>query len=280
MSTYAQSLKDQYGRSDLAVSILTALKQAGKDVNALTRDDIATIDEFHIRGREATRELAHLADLQPGETVLDLGCGIGGPARTLAHEFGCEVTGIDIVDEYCRTAQMLSMRVGDGDRVTFERGNVMDIAYDDDTFDAVLSEHVMINIDDKAGLLERVHRVLRPNGRLVLYEICTGNAAPLYFPVPWADDESLNFLISTDELRMRAREAGFAEQAWRDVSTPSLEWFRDMIDKMASRPADAPPPLGINLLIGESTPVKVKNVARNLEEDRIRVVQGVFTRSA
>jgi hypothetical protein len=69
---------------------------------------------------------------------------------------------------------------------------------------------------------------------------------------------------------------GFVEVAWRDVTQPSLEWFRDLVATMGSRPADAPPPLGLNLLMGEEAPQKARNVLRSLEEDRIAVIQGVF----
>ena len=119
MNTYTTLINDHYGHVNLGENILTAYERAGKDIHSLTRDDISSFDEFHIRGRDASRELAHLAGLREGEKVLDIGSGVGGPARTLAGEFGCEVVGLDIVEEYCRTADMLTARVGLSDRVTF-----------------------------------------------------------------------------------------------------------------------------------------------------------------
>jgi SAM-dependent methyltransferase len=273
----AKAINDYYGKTDLGLTILAALEKAGKDINALTRDDIASFDEFHIGGREVTRELAHLADLQADTSVLDLGCGIGGAARTLASEFGCEVTGIDLVEEYYRTAQILSTRVGQDDKTTFQHGDATDVPFADDTFDVVWLQHMAMNIDDKPRLFNEVRRVLRPTGRLALYEICAGSVNPPHFPVPWAGDSSINSLVQPQQLRQLLRDAGFNEVEWRDVTPASLEWFQKVLTNMRARPADAPPPLGLNLLMGATTGQKAVNSTRNMEEDRIRIIQGVLT---
>ena len=271
-----RAVNDHYGVADLADSILGAYERAGVDVDALTREDIATFDEFHIRGIEATRELADLADVGPDDRVLDVGCGVGGPARTLAGESGCSVVGIDLVDEYLQTAALFTERVGLDDRVSFERGNALDLPFEDAVFDVVWLQHTLMNVEDKARAFAEANRVLAPGGTLAFYEICAGPGGDPYFPVPWAPDASLNFLATPEEVRGAVAEAGFSENAWHDVSTPSLEWFRGVVESMQSRPADAPPPLGLNLLMGEETPTKAKNVVRCLEEERIVVVQGVF----
>ncbi len=276
MKTYIQSINDHYGDTELRPRILKSLENAGKDVNALIREDIANFDEFHIRGREATRELAQLTGNLDGAKLLDLGCGLGGAARTLAYEFGAEVTGIDLVEEYIQTAKMLSDRLGKNGQVIFRQGNVLDIPFDEATFDVVWSQHVTMNIEDKARMFAEVRRVLRPNGHIAVYEICAGPATPPHFPVPWASDPSINFLAEPAELKQILVNAGFKEIAWRDVTASSLEWFLAMIAASQARPAGAPPPLGLNVLMGGTTAEKIKNLKRNLEEDRVRVVQGVF----
>jgi SAM-dependent methyltransferase len=276
MTTYLQAINDHYGDLELRPRILTSLKNAGKDVNAIVREDVDKFDEFHIRGREATRELAELTGNLEGAKVIDLGCGLGGPARTLAYEFGSEVTGIDLVDEYIRAAQMLSDRLGKNGQITFRQGNVLDIPFEDASFDVVWVQHVSMNIEDKGLMFAEARRVLRPNGRLAIYEICAGSDGPPHFPVPWAGDPSINFLATPAELRRTVVDAGFSDIVWRDVTLPSLEWFLAMIAASQARPADAPPPLGLNVLMGETTPEKIKNLKRNLEENRVRVVQGVF----
>jgi ubiquinone/menaquinone biosynthesis C-methylase UbiE len=277
MTTFSQAINNHYGQADLGVTILTALQRAGKNVNALTRDDIASFDEFHIRGRKATQELARLADLKAGTKVLDLGCGIGGTARTLATEFGCQVTGIDLVDTYIQTAEMLNLRIGlNDDRITFQHGSVLAMPFDNASFEAALSLHLTMNIQDKTQLVQEVRRVLRPEGRFALYEICAGSVSTPHFPVPWAGDSSINFLVEPKELRQMVNEAGFKELVWEDVTAATLEWFQAMKASRAARPADAPPPLGLNLIMGATTAEKIGNLRRNLEEDRVRVIQGVF----
>lgn len=275
MKTYTTLINDHYGHENLGENILTAYEQAGKNIHSLTRDDISSFDEFHIRGRDASRELAQLVDLQAGEKVLDIGSGVGGPARTLAGEFGCEVVGLDLVEEYCRTADMLTARVGLSDRVTFRQGNVLDMPFDEGSFDVVWSQHMTMNIENKMQLFREVRRVLRPGGRFVIYEICEGSAPTIYFPVPWANDSTINFLVTPRELQQMFRDSGFTELVWKDVSKISLEWFQGMIAAMAAMPKDKPA-LGLNLLMGKTTPEKAKNLTRNLEEDRVRVVQGVL----
>lgn len=277
-TAYETALNEHYGVTDLGDELLDALEAAGKNVDALTRDDIASFDEFHIRGLEATRELADLAEVEDHSRVLDVGCGIGGPARTLASELGCDVVGIDIVEEYCRAATLFTGRVGLTDSVRFQHGNALDLPFEDEAFDVVWFEHSLPNIEAKRVALEEAARVLEPEGTLALYEICAGPGGDPEFPVPWASDASLSYLEPPERLREIILGRGFDEAAWRDVTGPSLEWFRDVVESMQSRPADAPPPLGLNLLMGTETPIKAANVVRNLEEERIAVVQGVFER--
>lgn len=276
---YEQSINDHYGTENLEEIILTAFEEHGKDASSLTREDIAAVEEFHIRGRDATREMVQLADIQEGTEVIDIGSGVGGPARTLAAEYGCSVTGVDLVEEYCRVAEAFTDRVGLSDRVTFRQGNALDLPFADASFDVAWLQHMTMNVEDKHQLMAEAHRVLRPDGRLALYEICAGPGGDTLFPVPWAEHAGLSFLATPDELKEHATSAGFEQVAWRDVTQKSLEWFKDELAKMKNRPADAPTPLGLNLLIGESTPIKVKNLIRNIEEDRIRVVQAVYDRA-
>lgn len=278
MTTYEQSIAEMYQRPNLETTILTAYEDAGKDTDQLTRDDITTFDEFHIKGRDATRELATLADIDRGDRVLDIGSGVGGPARTLAAEFGCHVTGIDLVEEYCSIAEMLTERVGLTDRVTFHHGNALDLSIADATFDVVWLQHVSMNIEDKAQLFEELNRVLTPGGKVVLHEIYAGSGGTPHFPVPWADDPSMSFLATIEELSQLLADAGLETVSWIDTTDESLEWFSGKLEAMANRSADAPPPLGLNLLMGPDTPDKMKNVVRNLEQSRIGVIQGVVAK--
>ncbi len=278
--TYEREINNHYGIGNLDERILAAFEEHGKDASTLTREDIAAFEEFHIRGRDATRELAELADIHAESAVVDIGSGVGGPARTLAAEYGCSVTGVDLVEEYCQIAAAFTDRVGLSDRVSFQQGNALDLPFADGSFDVAWLQHMTMNVADKDQLIAEAHRVLQSNGRLALYEICAGPGGEIHLPVPWAEDADLNYLTTPTELQETIASAGFDRVAWQDVTAESLEWFKNKLDKMQSRPVDAPAPLGLNLLLGEDTPALMKNTVRNLEEDRIQVIQGVYDRSS
>ncbi len=280
MDRYASSIKSHYGQPDLEKNILTAYKKSGKNIKELNRDDLASVDEFHIRGREATRELAILAKLGKNMQVLDLGCGIGGPARTLAAEYGCLVTGIDLIEEYCQTAEMLTEMVNLSDSVKFRQGNILEMPFDDNRYDVAWSQHITMNIEDKDKLFKEVYRVLKPDGLFALYEICKGSNSPIRFPVPWAGDQVISFLVETTTFRRMLGKNGFSEKNWIDVTKPSLQWFKNLMASMIDRPKDSSPLLGINLLMGKTTPQKAGNVVTNLEEDRIRVIKCIMQKPA
>jgi ubiquinone/menaquinone biosynthesis C-methylase UbiE len=276
MADYTTSINNHYGQPDLSLRILTALQDTGKDLKALTRDDLAPFDEFHGGGRNSTRELAGLAGVDAGMHVLDVGSGIGGPARTLAAEFGCRVTGIDLTAEFCRAAEMLTSRVGLSDRVTFRRGNALGMPFEDGTFDVVWTQNTLMNIADKGRLAYEMHRVLRPGGCLALEAIMAGPVSPIHFPVFWASNPALSFLSPPAEIRQLLIASGFTEIAWENVTPRAIEMSRR---RRATAAAEDPSPLGIHVIVAADVAEKTANSLRNFEEGRTIAVQAVFERS-
>ncbi len=266
-----------YGRPGLGDIILDALRAGGKDLDNLTPDDLAPVDQFHTRGREATLELLRLAEFQAGMHVLDVGGGIGGPARTLASVAGCRVTVLDLTEEFCRVGEMLTARLGLSGRVTFRHGSALEMPFPDASFDGVWTQHSSMNIEDKARLYAEMFRVLRPGGRLALHEIMAGETGPIHFPVPWAGEPSISFLRRPDEVRALLAATGFKERAWLDVTAPALEFF-DRLQARAAAPASGPPPLGINLQLGPAFGEMAANQVRNIREGRVAIIQAVFER--
>jgi SAM-dependent methyltransferase len=275
-SRYSESVNAHYGHQELGKAILNGLRAAGKDPDNCSYTDLATVDQFHIRGRDATLELAQLAGLQPGELVLDVGGGLGGPARTLAAEFGSVVTVLDLTEEYCEVGAMLTERTGQSEQITFKVGDALDMPFPDGSFDVVWTQHSSMNIPDKERLYAEIHRVLRPGGRLALHEVMAGEVQPVHFPVPWAPTDDISFLRPAEEVRGIIAGAGFREVAWIDTSDTSLEWFRQ---RMAASGSGAPPPLGLHILLRDAFRTAFQNQMRNLEENRIVVVEGVFERA-
>jgi SAM-dependent methyltransferase len=270
------ALNAHYGRPDLAGTILRAAAAAGKDADRLTANDLAPATEFHARGQEATRELARRAGLTAEMSVLDVGGGLGGPARTLAGEIGCRVTVLDLTAAYCEAGALLTTRTGLDERVRFHHGDALAMPFADGSFDVVWTQHSSMNVADKERLYAEFRRVLRPGGRLALHEIMAGPAGPIHLPVPWARRVSDSHLRSPAAVRALLAATGFSEMAWVDQSAMSLEWFRQRVAVIAS----GSPPLGLHLLLGDDLGPMLRNLVRNLEEERVVVIQGVARRLA
>jgi SAM-dependent methyltransferase len=262
-----------YGKARLLETILDALRTAGKDPDRLTVEDLATFDHFHLRGRDATLELLRLAGLRAGERVVDVGGGIGGPARTLA-EAGCSVTVVDLTEEFCRTGAALTDRVRLAGRVAFRHASALDMPFEAAAFDAAWTQHSSMNIEDKERLYTEIARVVRRGGKLAMHEIMAGPEGPPHFPVPWASLPTISFLRAPESVRQLIGGSGFRERVWRDGSATALSWLRD---RLAAAPP-SPPPLGLQLLLGPTAGEMLRNVMRNLEEHRISVVEAVFDR--
>ena len=269
-------VNEHYGRQDLGKTILEALRAEDKDPDNLSYQDLVKADHFHTRGMDATLELAHLAGLMPGQSVLDVGGGIGGPARVLAAEFGCLVTVLDLTEEFCRVGEMFTARTGLSDRVAFKLGNALDMPFPDASFDVVWTQHSSMNIPDKERLYSEAHRVLRPGGRLAIHEIMAGPVQPINFPVPWAATQELSFLRPADEIRALIAGSGFKEVAWIDVAQSTREWNRQRAAAAAEANSADPPPLGLQILIGQRAAGRVNNVQTNLDEGRIVIFEAVF----
>lgn len=267
-----EAIKAHYGRSELAEIIFTALEQAGVDIQQLSVEALAPIDEFHIRGRAATLELAQAAGLRSALHVLDIGSGIGGTSRCLAKEFGCRVTGIDLTEEYCQLASMLTAKVGLDGLVEYRQGDATNLPFEDNVFDVVWTEHVAMNIPDKRRFYSEIHRVLKPGGTLAIYDILAGPLGPVLFPVPWARTADTSFLVSPEELRHLLQNSGFTVSDWRDTTAEARMWFVKLAEKIRR---DGFPALGFHLLMGQDFREMAQNQGRNLEEGRISLGQVV-----
>jgi MPBQ/MSBQ methyltransferase len=249
-----------------------ALRRARLDPDELSPDDLTAVDEFHVRGREATEELAQLAGLTAGERVLDVGCGLGGTARYLAARFGVQVTEVDLTAEYCRVGNMLSDKTGLADRVELVTANALELPFADGGFDAIWTEHAAMNIADKPRLYSELRRVLRAGGRLAIYDIVQGPGGQVHFPVPWARQPEISFLVSPTDLRALLERAAFKVLAWEDATAPALSWLREYAQALQ---ANTTPVLGFHLLLGSDAKLMFANQVRNLEESRISLVQVV-----
>ncbi len=264
--------KHYAGSGDLAQVIADALRKAGKDIGALSTADLGTVDEFHIRGRKATLELAGALNLRPESHVLDIGSGLGGPARTVAEAHGCRVTGIDLTQAFCDAANALSAWVGLGDRVTFRQGDATALPFEDRQFDAAMTIHVAMNIAARDRLYAEARRVLKPGGRLGIYDILQGEGGEVHFPVPWAREPSISHLVTPDAMTSLLTGAGFRVLQVSDTTEESQRWFEAMAARMKQ---GATPAVTFQAFLGNDFPAMARNQARNLQERRIRTVSYV-----
>lgn len=270
-------VEQHYTLGEIEQTILQALEGAGKDINQLTLDDLAQVDEFHIRGPEATSEMAEEIGIDAGMQILDVGCGLGGPSRRLASNYGCHVTGLDLTEAYCRVAEALSLRLGLDHLVSYRTGNALNMPFEDGCFDVLWTQHVSMNISDKAQLFAEMYRVLKPGGHLAIYDIIAGPGGDVYFPVPWARDPSISFLATDDELRNDLGAAGFNIISWRDTTDVGLAWFAA---KSAQIKKHGRPILGYHMLMGDDFLPMARNQLRSFKENRMALLQVIAKRRA
>lgn len=275
MSSAANSIEAHYTQQNLEATVLAALVEAGKDPDHLRPEDLAAIDEFHIRGRKATLELARQIHLDDSMQVLDVGSGLGGASRCIAQEFGCRVTGIDLTREYCLVSDMLARRLGLDSRVSYRHCDALQMPFEDATFDVLWTQHAAMNISDKTGFYGEMWRVLKPGGVIAIYDILAGTGGTVHFPVPWARDPSISFLLTPKKLRETLEATGFEILSWRDITETGRLWFQRMGEKIRNQ---APPALGLHLLLGSEFKTMAQNQVRNLEEGRIALIESVVRR--
>lgn len=270
--TATTTVRQHYAAVGLTDRIKSALTTIAPEGQTLTVAQLAPLDQFHTRGILATEELAGAAGLEPSSRVLDLGCGIGGPARYLAATFGCRVTGVDLSPGFIDAATYLTARCALSDRVTFQVGDALHLPFEDGAFDAVFLQHVAMNVEDRAALYAEVCRILTRGGQFATYDLVLREGGVVY-PVPWARDPSTSFLLSDGDTRAALERAGFQAVLWRDDSQAASEWFRTTLA--------GPPPSGpsLGVVMGPELLAMTANLARNIGEHRLGVLTAVVSRA-
>jgi SAM-dependent methyltransferase len=269
MTDGLDGVREHYRATGLTERLKAALTAFGPEEQRLAPQQLAALDHFHTRGLAATAELAKLAGITADMAVLDIGSGVGGPARFLAATFGCHVTGVDLSEPFVEAARYLTARTGQSARVSFETGDALDLSFDDGRFDAAFLQHVAMNIEDRARLYRGIRRVLKPGGRFATYDVVLKEGEP-HYPVPWARTPATSFLFTAEATRAAIEGAGFRTLISQDDSETAKAWVAQL------RVSGPPPSPNLGVVMGPDFAKLSANLGRNITENRVGILTAVF----
>jgi sarcosine/dimethylglycine N-methyltransferase len=269
MTDALDAVRDHYRASGLTQRLKTALAVFGPEDRRLSPQDLGALDQFHTRGLAATTDLAKLAEITARSLVLDVGSGVGGPARFLAQTYGCRVTGIDLSEPFVDAARYLTERTGQSGQVSFQTASALELPFDEGRFDIVLLQHVAMNISDRARLYREIRRVLNSSGRFATFDVVLNGGEP-HYPVPWARTPATSFLLTAAATRDAIEPAGFRTLVWQDDTETAKVWFTQL---RASGPPASP---NLGVVMGPDFAQLAANLARNLAEGRLGILTAVF----
>jgi SAM-dependent methyltransferase len=269
--TAQANVSKHYTHGGLIEAISAGVVSLGKAANAVTVDDLAPVDEFHIGGRRASEEFLDQLGFSAQMHILDVGCGLGGAARFVASRYGSRVTGIDLTAEYVETGNTLCKWVGLDQRISLHQGSALAMPFADTSFDGAYMLHVGMNIEDKEKLVSEVMRTLRPNSSFGIYDVMRTGRGDLAYPVPWATTADLSAVAEPEQYKKALEEAGFTIVAERNRRDFALAFFAELRAKTTA--TGSPPPLGLHILMGKSAPEKMQNMIGNISNGDIAPVE-------
>jgi sarcosine/dimethylglycine N-methyltransferase len=268
MSDGLDGVRDHYRATGLTGRLKEALAAFGPEEQRLLPQQLAALDQFHTRGLAATADLATLVGITPDMAVLDVGSGVGGPARFLAASYHCHVTGVDLSEPFVDAARYLTERTGLSGQVTFEAGSALTLPCDDGRFDVVFLQHVAMNISDRAQLYREIRRVLKQGGKFATYDVVSKGSEP-HYPVPWARTPATSFLLTAEATRGKIEAASFHTLVWRDDSETAMAW----VTQIRAAP---PPSPNLGVVMGKDFAELSANLGRNIMEGRVGILSAVF----
>lgn len=272
MENLNQNIENHYLKEELYEDIVNRLIEQEIDINEVKRSDIAGADEFHVRGAAVSKELAESINLE-GVTVLDVGCGLGGPCRMLADEYNCQATGIDLSNEYIRTAKKLSKLVKLDSKTSFVQGDATSLPFGDNMFDVVWTQHVQMNIPDKEKLYSEISRVLKPGGHFLYYDILKKEEGEVNYPMPWASTSDMSFLFKETDMDALLTQFGLTKEQSNNQTQAGIDFFNALVAKLKEF---GPPKMGLNVLMGETTKPKLMNLLNHLKTGELELKSGVY----
>ena len=270
---------NHYSQPNLSRLIDTALSEVRLLNQTLDHKLISAIDQFHIGGLRATMDMIRLANFMPQDLVLDIGCGIGGPSRTIASECNCKVTGVDLDLGYCKAARSISKSLGLGEQTHFIQANALNLPFEDRSYDAVWTQHITMNISNKNALWGEFYRVLKPAGKLLMYEVtCTSDdKEKIKYPTPWASKSEDSFLENINNYKESLNKCGFFIEHLEDVSSMAKSSIKSVIERIKQNGQHKP---GLEIVLGGRFSVMMENLLDSLNGDQLNVVRLLAAKSS
>lgn len=269
MADVLDGVRNHYRASGLTERLKAALAGFGPEDRRLTPQELGLLDQFHTRGLAATAELAQLAGISAPASVLDVGSGVGGPARFLAATYGCRVTGVDLSEPFVEAARYLTERTGQSGQVSFLTGSALELPFTDGHFDVVMLQHVAMNVSDRAALYHEIRRVLKTGGKFATFDVVLNTGDPQY-PLPWARTPETSFLLSAAGTRDSIESAGFRTLVSQDDTEAAKAWAAQL------RASGPPPSPNLGVVMGPDFAELAANLGRNLMQGRLGILTGVF----
>jgi sarcosine/dimethylglycine N-methyltransferase len=269
MTDVLNDVREHYRATGLTERLKAALTVFGPEDQRLTPEQLGSLDQFHVRGLAATAQLAQLVGITADMSVLDVGSGVGGPARYLAATYGCRVTGVDLSEPFVDAARYLTERTGQGGQVAFQSASALELPFDDSQFDAMFLQHVAMNVADRPRLYCEIQRVLKRGGKFATYDVVSVNGEPSY-PLPWARTPATSFLLTAAATREAIESRGFRTRAWQDDTEAAKTWAAQL------RASVTPPSPNLGVVMGPDFAELSANLGRNLLEGRLGILTAVF----
>ena len=269
MTDVLDAVRDQYRATGLTERLQAALTALGPEGQRFTPQQLGGLDQFHTRGLAATAQLAELVGITADLSVLDIGSGVGGPARYLAATYGCQVTGVDLSEPFVDAARYLTERTGQSGQVSFQTASALELPFDDGCFDIVLLQHVAMNVADRPRLYREIRRVLKAGRRFATFDVVLIGGEP-HYPVPWARTPATSFLLTPAKTREAIEPIGFRTLAWQDDTEAAKAWFAQV------RAPGPLPSLNLGVVMGPDFAQATANLGRNLREGRLGILTAVF----
>ena len=269
MTDIIDGVRDHYRATGLTGRLKAVLAAFGPEDLRLAPEQLGALDQFHVRGLAATAELAKLAGISADTSVLDVGAGVGGPARFLAATYGCRVTGVDLSEPFVDAARYLTERTGHSGQVSFQTANALELPFEDGRFNVVLLQHVAMNISDRVRLYREIRRVLKSGGRFATFDVVSNSGEP-HYPLPWARTPATSFLLTAAATRQAIEPAGFRTLTWQDDTEAAKAWIAQL------RASGAPPSPNLGIVMGPDFAQLSANLGRSLIEGRLGILTGVF----